>query len=226
MKILTRNMLPLDPSDTLYLYNGLDAAITLEVFQKIHPQLDDTTRKTYEFSLACQAPALHMMLRGLKVDGPMKAHLHRETTKSLNFVLARITKFAQAFWSAELNPNSPTQLIAFFYSNNGFALKVEKIYDRNSKEYKVTTKREALEKLAKKNPIAAPIIKLILAAKDLRKHLSVINSQVDPDGRMRFSFNIGGTETGRWSSSKNVFNRGTNGQNIKDSKLWQKNVMI
>src|SRR6185312_5176356 len=37
---------------------------------------------------------------------------------------------------------------------------------------------------------------------------------LDPDGRMRCSYNVVGTENGRWSSSKNAFGRGTNLQNV------------
>lgn len=37
---------------------------------------------------------------------------------------------------------------------------------------------------------------------------------MDTDGRMRTSYNVAGTETGRWSSSSNPFGSGTNLQNL------------
>ena len=41
-----------------------------------------------------------------------------------------------------------------------------------------------------------------------------VNAPLDVDGRMRCSFNIAGTETYRFSSSKNAFGSGMNMQNI------------
>lgn len=49
-------------------YNGTDCCVTREVFDVLYPRLDDLTRRTYEFELACQAPALTMTLRGVMVD--------------------------------------------------------------------------------------------------------------------------------------------------------------
>ena len=62
--------------------------------------------------------------------------------------------------------------------------------------------------------IAKPFVTLILAIRDYDKKLQVLRSQLDPDGRMRCSYNVVGTENGRWSSSENAFGRGTNLQNI------------
>ena len=63
-------------------------------------------------------------------------------------------------------------------------------------------------------PLAAPFVSLILTIRDADKMLAVLKTPLDPDGRMRCSYNVVGTENGRWSSSKNAFGRGTNLQNI------------
>lgn len=49
-------------------YNGYDEMVTREVFDTIEPRLDRTTRQTYEFEMATQAPAMAMMRRGVLVD--------------------------------------------------------------------------------------------------------------------------------------------------------------
>lgn len=61
---------PGGPPGTLghHLYNGMDNMVTREVFDALEPRLDETTRRTYNFSLACQSPALAMSLRGCAVD--------------------------------------------------------------------------------------------------------------------------------------------------------------
>ena len=61
---------------------------------------------------------------------------------------------------------------------------------------------------------AAPFVSLILTIRDCDKKLEVLKAPLDPDGRMRCSYNVVGAETGRWSSSKNAFGRGQNMQNI------------
>lgn len=65
--------------------------------------------------------------------------------------------------------------------------------------------------------LAAPFVSLILTIRDADKMLAVLRTPLDPDGRMRCSYNVAGTENGRWSSSKNVHGRGTNLQNITPS---------
>lgn len=65
--------------------------------------------------------------------------------------------------------------------------------------------------------LAAPFVSLILTIRDCVKMLSVLRTPLDPDGRMRCSYNIAGTKIDRWSSSKNVYGRGTNLQNQTES---------
>jgi uracil-DNA glycosylase len=45
-------------------------------------------------------------------------------------------------------------------------------------------------------------------------HNTFIKAPLEPNGRMKCSFNVTGTESFRWSSSENAFGRGTNLQNI------------
>src|SRR5438093_12127542 len=44
----------------------------------------------------------------------------------------------------------------------------------------------------------------------------MLKTEIDPDGRIRTSYNIGGTTTGRLSSSFSEFGTGTNLQNIEE----------
>ena len=58
----------LDSEQTLWTYCALDCAVTLEIWQKIKQELDNTTTNTYKFELDSLKPAMAMMLRGLRVD--------------------------------------------------------------------------------------------------------------------------------------------------------------
>jgi hypothetical protein len=129
-----------------------------------------------------------------------------------------------------LNPNSPTQVLAFFNTALNCPVEWEVRKTPAGTIRTPTANNKALAKWAKlktKGPgidnrdrsqsyvhFAAPFIRLILAIRDADKMLGVLRSPLDADGRMRCSYNVVGTENGRWSSSENAFGRGTNLQNI------------
>lgn len=48
---------------------------------------------------------------------------------------------------------------------------------------------------------AQPFVSLILTLRDLDKQLAVLRTPLDPDGRMRCSYNVAGTENARWCLS-------------------------
>ena len=76
-----------------------------------------------------------------------------------------------------------------------------------------TTDEEALRGLAQK--YKSPIFDLILKIRHNRKLLGTyLSDKGGADGRIRCSYIIGGTETGRLSSRESVFGSGTNLQNI------------
>jgi len=84
------------------------------------------------------------------------------------------------------------------------------------KKGKPTVNRDAMERM-EAYLIARPIVGHIKAMRDLGKKVSVLKTEIDPDGRIRTSYNIGGTTTGRLSSSFSEFGTGTNLQNIEES---------
>lgn len=207
MKIIhTEDFQPSDEDTNLFVYNGLDTCLTYEIYQKLLPLLDEDTKVSYRWSFASQSLALEMMFRGLRVDREfIHKRLHELQTEYEKYN-AYLQRLAHAVWDADLNPNSPAQLKALFYETFG----LEEIRFRG----KVSTDRKSLEKLIPKNLYIRPIAKLILLLHDLGKLISVLQTEIDPDGRMRCSYSVAGTETGRWNSTANAFNTGTNMQNI------------
>lgn len=207
MKIFTTtNPLPEGQTELLHIYNALDCMITLEVWQAIYPQLDEVTEKTYAFAMDLQGPIFEMECRGVKVDQAARvrvcAVLEKEVGtlgRDLDYILSEGLGFSG------FNPNSPIQLSKLLYST----LKLPPVKFHG----KITTNREALEKL-KKYFFAEPIINHILAIRDLKKKISVLKTGIDADGRIRTSYNIAGTDTGRLSSYASAFGSGTNLQNI------------
>lgn len=209
----TERDLPLDlsPEEVWQVYNGLDCAITSQAYSGLLPLLRKETGEVYNFQMECQVMALEMMTRGLRVDPIAKA----EAIKRLEFYETKLSKmidrYGLAVWKKPLNPNSHQQLKALFYDYMGLPVQ----YKFEKGERKPTTNRDALEKLIHYYD-ACPILLAIMAFKDNAELLKVLRKPLDHDGRMRFSLNVGATETGRWSSSKHPLGSGTNGQNITD----------
>ena len=209
--IETHNLAPGRVPYQAQVYNALDCAVTHEV----HGELarlsagDPNVALIYAFERALQAPALEMMLRGFKIDEYERqrgiARLRGEEAQ----LRATLDMLANAAWGRELNPRSPKVLKDFFYG----AMKLPESWSSHKGVRKLSMNRETLEKL-EAYFYARPFIGLILAIREVAKKLEVLTTEVGLDGRMRTSYNIAGTETGRWSSSTAADGSGTNLQNI------------
>jgi DNA polymerase-1 len=191
------------------IYNSLDCCITHEVHDALGRITNNAPNVIYDFERALQAPVLEMMQRGFRIDQYERQKGISELRAQISFLDARLQEMAVAVWGKTLNPKSPKQLIDFFYHH----MRLPEQYKNDKGVRKLSTDREALEKL-ELYFYARPIVSCILEIRNLSKKLSVLETEIDPDGRMRTSYNIAGTETGRWSSSSSAFGTGTNLQNL------------
>lgn len=214
MKVFETAKLPdLSYDDQLHVYNGLDCCITLEILPKIKSKLSDQMRSVYAFELDLQAPALDMMLRGIKVDQVRRQEWIAELERQIAFCEDLLNQYARCIWGKNLNARSPTQLCSFFYDTLRLPEQVKK--DRTSGKYRRTADREALEKLSDYF-IAKPFVRVIEKIRECGKKLSVLRSGISRNGRLHSSYNVAATETGRWSSSFSAAGGGTNMQNITE----------
>src|SRR5258708_1078782 len=191
------------------IYNGLDCCVTAEVLGVLLPQLDNHTAVTYNFSKALQGPALEMRLRGVRVELARKAEVieeFHEKIESLERNLERIV--LEGVGLASFNWRSNADLHTLFYDKLGIPV--------IRKQGRPTVNREALERM-EAYTIARPIVAIMSAMRDLAKKISVLKTEIDSDGRMRTSYNIAGTNTGRFSSSFSEFGTGGNLQNVEES---------
>lgn len=201
----------IDTRQQRQIYNALDCCLTREVWNKTEPLLDPNTRLIYNFELAMRAPALEMMLQGVLIDKHARGQAIQELIHKRGRVRYIIDTLATVIWGSGLNPNSPKQVADFFYG----VMHIPPVYKFDKGKRKVDTGRGAMEKL-QAYFYAGPVARAILAHRDLGKQISTLQSGVDDDGRMRASYNPSATETGRWSSSRNVFGGGTNLQTITE----------
>lgn len=190
------------------IYNGLDCMLTLEIFEEISKTNRDLT--SYNFSRALQGPILEIMLRGFRVDRSARILATQKLRAREAALRAQLDAFAHAIWGKPLNPRSTMQLQEFFYK----WMNIPEIWISQKGERKLSMNREVLEKLDL-YLLARPIVGTILAIRSCAKQIEVLETEISPDGRMRTSYNIGGTETGRLSSSASADGTGSNLQNIE-----------
>jgi len=144
-----------------------------------------------------------MQRRGLKVDKDTQAKLLEERTKKL----ARKQEQLNYRVGYDLNVNSPKQMLKFLYED----LKLPT--HKNRKTGRPTANKETLEKLFAKHP--DPRFQLVMELRDLSKDIGTyLLCEPDEDGRIRGRYNTTGTETGRSSCSKTIFDTGLDLQNI------------
>lgn len=192
-----------------WIYNGLDCCVTAEVLQVLLPQLDPCTTATYAFSRDLQGPVLEMRLRGIRIDTNRRAEVieeYYELLSALEDQLEKIVGDGCGLW--DFNWRSNSDLHTLFYDTLGIP--------PVTRGGRATVDRAALERL-EVHFSAALIVKHILLMRDLQKKIALLKTEIDPDGRMRTSYNIAGTTTGRLSSSFSEFGTGTNLQNIEES---------
>lgn len=192
-----------------WIYNGLDCCVTAEVLEALLPQLDAHTGPTYAFSKALQGPALEMRLRGVLVDPIRKNKVIEEFFDKIEFLQDNLERIVlDGVGMPGFNWRSGPDLQALFYGKLNIP--------PYKKAGRPTVDRNALEKM-ENYIIARPIVAHIMAMRDLAKKISVLKTEIDPDGRMRTSYNIAGTNTGRFSSSYSEFGTGGNLQNVEES---------
>jgi len=196
-------------------YNCKDAVATLEVSGVLEKAIVSQGQEaTYKFLMDQFPMVLNMMLQGSRIDLQVRA----EVTMELSQVIGEYDRRFDIVVPQDVFPpqekksrwwRSPTQQCELFY--DVFCISEYK----HRKTRARTMNDEALERIKRIEPVLTPIIEMLQEYRSLGIFLNnFCRARLDPDNRMRCSYNIGGTETYRWSSSENAFGRGTNLQNL------------
>lgn len=194
------------PQEQHWIYNCKDAVNTWEIDSVCLPMIERFgLTEQYRFQMHLWWNVLRMMLRGIAVDKKLRSQFSME-------MLVEIAKREQEridWIGYNLNPGSSKQMQQFFYDE----LQLPKQFNRKTKA--VSCDDESLKKLQNKEVLIRPIVKNILEQRSLGVFNSTfVGAALDSDGRLRSSFNPAGTETYRFSSSKNAFGGGTNFENV------------
>lgn len=194
-------------------YNATDAIRTWEIASSQKAYIKSIRQEAQmDFKMQTNHLCLRMMNRGVLIDKHKRAAMvyDLETARSGYY-----QELEAIIPQAMVNPNAKTpwyrsaqQTATLFYDILGFqTIKHRKTGNR-------TVGKEAFPVLKRKYPEFTGLFDRLDMAGSVDNSLGVVQSPLDPDGRMRCSYNPGGTETHRLSSSANVFGRGTNLQNL------------
>lgn len=209
MKTFNTASLPEDLGDYYgeLIYCGLDGLMT-QSLREILPQDMAEVRDLYEHARRRLPAYLGMSWRGFKID-------QGEVARKIPLLDGRIANL-MLLWDAlteatgeKVNPRSTPQLVKLFYTT----LAIPKITRTKKGKTSVAVDRKALEKIERNYLRAVPFAKILMRLRDLEKIKQVLTKELR-DGRWHCTFNIGGTNTGRRSSSSDPFGYGANIQNI------------
>lgn len=192
----------------LYNYNCKDCAVTYEINNKLDAELDEyDVRECAEFMVSLIPPYAHATVKGMRVSRPRL----REMAEAVSQAVTALQAVLDAKLGRSINVRSPVEVKKVVYEE----LKLPK----RTREGKLTSRQEVLLDLAAKT--GSPELRTIVKLRKLKKLLSnyLTESLLDDDGRLRCNHNIGGTKTGRLSTTQTLWGGGSNLQNWPDKAL-------
>lgn len=201
-----------DDDMTHYSYCCKDSAVTLEIQQAHQKYFTPGQLAHFKFNMSIMPALQFMMLKGIrynkKASDERKAEIQAEMQE---FQIACNTLAGR-----EINLNSPKQMCDLLYKQFGF----EPIYAKqgNRRTNTLTANADALLKtIVKQGAEAHPFLLNALLWKKLESARKQLEIDLDPDGRVRCSYNIVGTDTGRLSCQGSPTGSGNNLQTIMEN---------
>ena len=186
-----------------FIYNGKDCCVTREIWSVVERDAKELhTWNGYRRSMSIMPSLLGMMIRGVKIDTKMKAHLGVQFKQNASFHKDAVSELE----GEVINLDSHVQVKKLLY------YKYNLPEQRNRKTGKVTSDKDALQKLKRKFPYHE-ILNHILEYRKYGKLASTYTSmETEEDGRVRTSYSL--VSTWRLNSKESAFGGGGNLQNI------------
>jgi uracil-DNA glycosylase family 4 len=207
----------------LYKYNGWDAAGTAQLFQLLHPKLEQNgVTECYRNLLHASERFTTVELNGFNFDSEEACNIQeREVIPRLWGLEEKLRGISGR---SLLNPRSWKQLQGIYYTQWGLK---HSLRDQGKKKLSKSTGREVREEIragrfTSKNPHRGRVQSFEIEHSAFNKiakvgdnYLVGLAVRVSEDGKLYCRFNIGGTVTGRTSSSdpnfQNITREGVEG---------------
>jgi len=179
-----------DTYDRLYLYNAKDAAITFEVFEEQDKELVEMGLYDFYYNYVNR---LHNAYRDLEQVGLLlDVGRNKELKKKYRAELKETQERLNEAVGRSVNVASPKQMHQLLYRDMDLPLR------KDTSEDTIV----ALQNNICKDEAQKCILSDILVIRRIRKTLGTyLDARPDYDGRMRTSYRIVGTETGRTSTT-------------------------
>lgn len=189
-------------TETWARYNCIDAATTFKIWNDIQPDIEAQGHENlYRDTMSLYPPVIFMQTVGLLVDKEALKNEKQKAAKQAKHLENKLNEVC----GFELNVNSPKQCRDYFYNTLGHN-------PYRGAKGSITTDDKAMARLFRKGVKEA---KLVQEIRGLNKLVGTyLDVATDPDGRIRASFNLRGTVTGRLSSGQNIFGTGLGFQNL------------
>ena len=192
------------------LYCGKDATVTYEIMQKHSSCMNESQKKHFQFNMSLLPALLYMEHRGIKYDKERAQETLKKVREDMSTLLTKI----EAVAGRPVNPNSSAganSLANILYKHLKYPPQYAKEAGRRTD--RLTANADALLSLARHEQPGSIIYNLLewRALEGQRKQLEIDS---DPDGRVRCSYNLVGTETGRMACYESPSGSGMNMQTV------------
>tara|TARA_R100000808_G_scaffold579_3_gene2961 strand:- start:752 stop:3097 length:2346 start_codon:yes stop_codon:yes gene_type:complete len=187
-------------NETMWIYNGTDCCITLEVALRLAEDLKKSKSWDlfHEISMPVQKTLIRMETQGILID-------KEKRDKRLATISTEIEELESLPILEGVNPKSPKQVKDYLKEH----LPPAKAKAVRSADVSV------LKRVRNTNVKLQPFIDKVLEVRGLSKIVGTyLKAETGKNSRMHTSYRTSSTDTGRISSSKDVFNRGMNLQNV------------
>lgn len=203
------------------LYNAEDNLRTFEIITTLRKLIQQFgMAEQWEWTKKKRDLALRMMRRAVLIDIRRRQEIAFDLMNVTGKLQSQLLHIIPQEWIGPAGKRAGTKEPVYWFESNKQLKEVFSDFlgfkiPKNRKTKNDSLGKEALNELEPQHPEWAKLFALL---RDLRSarvfYTHFIKPGLERSNRMRPSFNPAGTETLRWSSSKNAFGRGANLQNI------------
>lgn len=188
---------------TFWLYNGKDCTSTREIREVQAQEIAQLgCQQSFDIEMSLTEPLMAATRRGILIDQEFRSYLRKDFDQKIaNFQNALDTGAGRPINVKSTHANGDMQWL--LYEHLKLPIKT------NRKTGNATSNKDAINELAAK--YNNPLLHIVLRLREYRDFVErYLEAKVGPDGRMRCSFDITGTKSGRLSSRASLDGTGTN----------------
>jgi len=199
-------------------YCGKDTIYPLQILEVLLQDIENSPieglKELVDFQLKELYPELiKTMNKGIKINLELK----KEYFDFFSSILKEVPNKLNDMLGFEFNANSYPQKKKLLKDFFGIKLKTSIKKSVDGKVSTETCDAKAILEYCESYPLVKPFLMCLLEYSALNKFTNTfLGAKVDEDNRMRTQYNITGTAFGRLSSTKNVWGRGANYQNLPE----------